>query len=167
VRWPTGRVELLLRWGVAFALSVAAAGLVGLAIVAFVSSQETTKQALSTRDQTAASATKRITSLQADLRLARADLTAAKASSAENGAKLDAVLSQLAELGVRPVVTRSASPVYLSPSTTTAKAAVTSTTTTTAPPHPTTTAPPPPSTTTTTSPPSPCRVTVAGVCIGG
>jgi hypothetical protein len=167
IRWPTGRAEELLRWGVAFALSVALASLVGLGIVAFVSAQETTKQALSTRDQTAAAASKRITSLQADLTLARADLTAAKAKSAENGAKLDAVLAQLAQIGVDPVVVATPGPVYMSPTTTTtvrrARPAPPATTSTTRPPAATTTTTPTTTTTTTAAAPPaepslPCRI---------
>lgn len=151
VRWPTGHTEEVLRWGVAFALSVAFAGLIGLAIVAFVSSQDTAKQALATRDQTAASASKRITGLQADLKAARADLALAKAQSASNGAKLDAVLTQLDELGVRPVATATSAPAYRSPTTTTTTQRRASSPTTTAPPSqpgpggtsPPTTQPPP------------------------
>jgi cell division septation protein DedD len=163
IPWPRGRAEDILQRAVLLTLSVALAGLIGLAIVAFVSSQDTAHQALATRDQTAKAASARIDQLQTRITGLQAELEVAKSQRGELIAKVDALGMQIAALGGKPVARSASSTEVTATTTTTAPAAPTPSPTTTAPP-----AQPPPSSPPTTQPPAPpsCQgVEVIGLCL--
>lgn len=104
VPWPHGRAEAVLQRAVLLVLSVALAGLVGLAIVAFVSSQEAADQALRTRDRTAAAATRRIDLLQdrIDELVGRGEANAELLGQLV--AEVEALRAQVRSLGGDPIV---------------------------------------------------------------
>lgn len=101
--------------------------------------------ALNARQDTVDRATRRISTLQNDLSDARIDIADLSGQNAEANTKLDAVLAQLAILGVSPVVTSTPAP----PSARSGSRSSTPSTTTT------TTGPPSPGPPTTDSPPNP------------
>lgn len=155
------RTEATLRWAVALILSVVVAMLVGLAIVSFVSSQNAAHDATAGRNQTAKSASARITALTAQV-----------------GALTDQVVQlrdQLIAAGQVPAVALPAKQVPVTTTTTVRRSTGTTTPRTTTTVRTPTRTEVAPTTTTTTARPSPtttttvlCRgVAVAGACIGG
>lgn len=133
-----------------------ATGVVAFLIVVYVTNYDTAQDALTTRDRTAASATRRIDKLNAQLNEQDDRIGMLEREAGRRDAALQVLAEQIRRDGGDPIVVNVTNP----PATTT-------TTTTTSPP----------STTTTTQPPQPdeepsdpddCSgLSILGACIGG
>lgn len=136
-------------------LTVLASLLVALVLVVVVTGARTTQNALDARQRTAVAATRRIDRLNDRIEELGAELVVAAYSNGQRLGELSdqvaALQEQVRQLGGDPVIVND-------PATTTTRPRQTATTTST------TTTTKPLSTTTTTTP---CRLTVAGRCIGG